>query len=511
MPRISHFDRNQAFIFRLEDHVSEDNPVRITDAFVDSLDLNSLGFITFASSAPGQQPYSRSDLLKLVLYGYTSGIRSSRKLAAECCRNLELIWLINGITPSKTSIADFIKDNEVPIQNVFKDFVTFLRKYDFVDGNIAVIDGTKIRAQNSRNRYFSTKKIDNIIDYFNSQIEHYTYLLKSDEAEDSSTSDSDNSSLFTFKEKISGYQQKINEFSDLKKKMIDEDISQITLTDPDSRMMTSHGNSDICYNLQHSVDAKNSLIVATDVVSDVNDTNQLQNMHTKTTENLGAPPNVDTADKGYFNTEQIAACEATGTQVFVKRPKSKNSTNNSMFSIDKFSFVPDKNIYICPNNQPLTFSRNLYKRKNPNDSNSSIAGYEYSCSHCATCPYFSQCTTSVDGRRITRNVHQDILDKIQKNFEDNPEMYTIRKCVVEHPFGTIKRSLGYTYFLHRGLKAVRTEAALIAMAYNLIRLSNISKVKEIVKLFRDYSRRFYYFFTIFFQFYKKIINSYSNL
>lgn len=182
-----------------------------------------------------------------------------------------------------------------------------------------------------------------------------------------------------------------------------------------------------------------------------------------------------------------------------------------MFSIDKFSYVPEKNIYICPNNQPLTFSRNLCKRKNPDDSESSIVGYEYSCSTCGFCPHIDKCTTSVDGRRITRNVYQDVLDKVQRNFENNPDMYSLRKCVVEHPFGTIKRSLGYTYFLRRGLKAVRTEAALIAMAYNLKRLANISNIQEIVKKFRDYSLCFYYFFTIFFQFHKKIINSFSNL
>ena len=220
MPHISRIDRNQALLFCLDDHISKDNSVRLIDAFVDSLDLEALGFITFKSSAPGQQPYSRYDLLKLVLYGYTFGIRSSRKLASETSRNLELIWLINGASPSKTSIADFIKDNEVPIQNAFKDFVFFLLKYDFVDGNIAVIDGTKIRAQNSRNKYYSIKKIDNTIAYFNSQIQHYTTLLKNSDSDASSSDDSfiSDDDVLTFKDKISNYEQNIKEFYELKKK-----------------------------------------------------------------------------------------------------------------------------------------------------------------------------------------------------------------------------------------------------------------------------------------------------
>lgn len=508
MPRISGFDRNQSVLFCLDNCISSDNPVRIIDAFVNNLNLEDLGFITFQHSSPGQQPYSRFDLLKLHLYGYVSGIRSSRKLAAECCRNLELIWLISGITPSKSSISDFVKVNEIPLQNTFKKFVQFLKFADYVDAEVNVEDGTKMRAQNSRNKYHSIKKIDNTIAYFNSQIEHYTSLLKNADSDSVSSS-----ATITFKEKISNYEQKIKEFSVLKKNMIDNGLSQLTLTDPDSRMMTSHGNSDISFNMQTSVDAKNSLIVATDVVNDINDTNQLKNMFNKATENLGTTPKATVADMGYFNISQIAYCESAGSQVFVKRPKSKNATNNSDFSIDKFTFDSIRNIYICPNGKHLKFSRNLTKRKNKNDEQPSIIGYEYFCSDCADCPYLYKCTTSMDGRRITRNVYQDVLDKVQRNFEEKPDMYTIRKCVVEHPFGTIKRSLGYTYFLRRGLKAVRTEAALICIAYDIKRLANISKVEEIITKMDEFFLCFCCFFSSFFHFYKKIINScsYSNL
>ncbi len=499
MARISSIDRNQTFLFCLDNYISDDNPVRIIDSFVNNLNLEQLGFITFKSSAPGQQPYSRSDLLKLHLYGYVSGIRSSRKLATECSRNIELIWLINGILPSKSSISDFVKVNEVPIQNTFKKFVQFLKFADFIDGKINVIDGTKIRAQNSRNKYYSIKKIDNTISYFYSQIQHYTSLLKDETSSDSNV---DSASAISFKDKISNYQQKIQEFSTLKKKLTDSNLSQVTLTDPDSRMMTSHGNSDISYNLQSSVDAKNSLIVAFDVVNDINDSNQLQNLHQKASDNLGSSPDAIVADMGYFNTSQIAYCISTGSKVFVKRPKTKNSTNNSDFSIDKFSYIPDKNIYICPNSKQLDFVRAIKKKKDKDDDASSVIGYEYFCSSCSNCPFLLNCTSSVDGRRVTRNAFQDVLDIVQKNFDDNPDMYIIRKCVVEHPFGTIKRSMGYTYFLRKGLMAVNTEAALISLAYDLKRLPNISSVKDIIQKMEDFFLYFYSFFTIFYIFQK---------
>lgn len=498
MPYISGFDRNQSFLFSLDNFIDENNSVRLIDAFVDSLNLNDLGFITYSPSSRGQQPYNRSDLLKLHIYGYVNGIRSSRKLALESSRNIELMWLLNSASPAKSCISDFIKENKIAIKNTFKQFISFLKFADFVDAKATVIDGTKIRAQNSRNKYYSTKKIDATIDFFKSQIDKYINSLQSL----NETVDSDPNAIISIKEKIENYQDKLNNYNSIKKDMADKNLSQITLTDTDSRMMSSHGNSDISYNFQTSVDSKNSLIVACDVVNDVNDTNQLENMVTKTIENLSAVPDSSIADMGYFNAEQIANCEKLNTKVFVKRPKSKNSTNNSRFSIDKFKFIPDKNVYICPAGKELTFSRNLSKRKNKTDENSSIVGFEYSCSSCFHCPYFRTCTTSLAGRKITRNFHQDILDVVQKRFDENPEMYTLRKCVVEHPFGTIKRSLGYTYFLRKGLESVYTETTLICLAYDFKRLVNISKITDTLKKMKQFFSTFIYLFSIFYTFKK---------
>lgn len=502
MSYISGFDRNQASFFAFNDFIDENNPVRLIDAFVDLLNLQSLGFVTYSPSAPGQQPYNPSDLLKLHIYGYINGIRSSRKLAREASINIELFWLLNGVSPAKSCIADFVKINKQPIRDTFKQFVQFLKFADFVDSKVAVIDGTKIRAQNSRNKYFSIKKIDATIDFFNSQIDKYINAMQN--VNSSSVSDSD--AIISIQHKIDDYKSKLANYSNLKKNMIDNNLSQITLTDPDSRMMSSHGNSDISFNLQTSVDSKHSLIIASDVVNDVNDTNQLENMVIKSSENLGSVPLASVADMGFFNAEQIVNCENLHTKVFIKRPKLKNSTNNSSFSADKFNFLPDKNIYICPMGKVLTFSRFLRKKKNKSDLHASIIGIEYSCSSCLLCPHRYKCTSSIDGRRITRNVYQDILDIVQKRFDDNPQMYTLRKCVVEHPFGTIKRALGYTYFLRRGLESVNVEAAFICLAYDFKRLINISKISDIIKKMKEFFLRFHDFLFFFIFSNKKIIN-----
>ena len=431
MPFVSGFDRSQALFLSLDDFIDENNKVRLIDHYVNLLDLDALGFKTFQPSNRGNQPYNRSDLLKLHLYGYINGVRSSRKLERQTQINVEVMWLINNASPRHSCISDFVKVNKSALENTFKDFVKFLKFAGFVSANKTVIDGSKLRAQNSRNKYYSIKKIDATIDFFNSQVENYTLALKSCSSNDS---EDDPNAVISISNKISNYKSKLAQYNSLKKKMIDNNLSQITLTDSDSRMMSSHGNSNISYNLQTSVDSENSLIVAYDVVNDINDSNQLQNMVLKTKDNLGSIPVSSIADMGYFNAELISNCESLGTNVYVKRPKSKNSTNDSSFSIDKFKFLPDKNIYICPFNKQLSFSRVLKKRKNKDDKHTSVIGYEYSCSDCQNCPYFGKCTSSSSGRRITRNFYQDTLDIVQKRMEEHPEMYTLRKCVVEHPF-----------------------------------------------------------------------------
>lgn len=502
MPRISRSDRNQISLFCPNDYVSKDNPVRLIDAFVASLDLEKLDFKTYAPSLRGQQPYDRADLIKLHIYGYMNGFRSCRSLATEASRNIELMWLLNCASPEKSCIADFVKENKRALKNTFKTFIDFLKSANYIDAKSIAIDGTKIRAQNSRNKYYSTKKIDATISYFNGQMDKYLHDLKSAEG----IANDNPNAILKLKKKIADYQAKIDEYNSIKNDMQEKNLSQVTLTDPDSRMMTSHGNSDISYNLQTSVDSKNSLIVACDVVSDVNDTNQLENMVNKSIENLSTTPENSIADMGYFNAEQISNCEQLGTNVYVKRPKTKNSTDISDFSIDKFTFNKDQNFYTCPAGKKLTFNRALRKKKNKDDNESSIIGYEYSCSECFNCPYFGKCTNSSNGRSITRNFYQDTLDTVQKRFEENPDMYTLRKSVVEHPFGTIKRSLGYNYFLRKGLESVNVEAALICLAYNFKRLKNISNISDIIQKMEKYFSSFSHFFTIFLQPYKKLIN-----
>ena len=225
MPYISGIDRNQMLLFSFNDFVPQDSPVRLIDAFVSHLDLNKLEYITYVPSSRGQQPYDRADLIKLHIYGYMNGIRSSRKLATEASRNIELMWLVNNTCPGKSCISDFVKNNKRPLKNTFKQFIDFLKFSDFIDAKAICIDGTKIRAQNSRNKYYSTKKIDATISYFNGQMDKYLHDLKSELG----SVDIDPNAVLKLKNKINDYETKLQEYHATKKDMTDNDFNDFKL------------------------------------------------------------------------------------------------------------------------------------------------------------------------------------------------------------------------------------------------------------------------------------------
>ena len=161
MQHITGIPRNQMVFTSLEQSVSEDNPVRFVDAFVENIDLETLGFALQTLRLEGRPSYSNKIFLKIYLYGYLNGLRSSRKLERECVRNIELQWLLSGLVPNYHSISDFRKDNPSGLKKLFKVFVSFLKDADLIAGEIIAIDGTKSRAHNSKKANFKQKKLIN--------------------------------------------------------------------------------------------------------------------------------------------------------------------------------------------------------------------------------------------------------------------------------------------------------------------------------------------------------------
>lgn len=432
MAYISGIDRNQVQLITtsLDALIAEDNCVRVIDAYVNSLDLSELEFIEYSGVNRGQAPYRRTDLLKLHIYGYLNKIRSSRALEIEAKRNLELMWLVNAITPDHGTISKFVKDNKTAFHNVLRNLTLILKGWGLIDGQLVAIDGTKIRAQNSKHNCITQSGLTKKIEYAEAQINAYLMAIEKDEIE---TTD--------LKEKLQKYQELKEEYQSQKDELKQEGLEQKSLIDKDSRRMKNQGSLEICYNIQSVVDSKNHFVIDAVTTNDINDQNQLYSMAKQATDLLEISSPTVVADTGYYNGTEIKNCIDDGMTVYIKKAKANNKTKNNEFRKEKFVYNEDADAYICPAGNEMPFFENTAKN--------GIKYRRYKCNKCNSCKYKEQCTSSVTGRTVQRWEHEKILDLVYLDTLKNNEVYKQRRSIVEHPFGTVKRSLGYNYFLRR--------------------------------------------------------------
>jgi transposase len=281
MAFIEGVNRNQVNLLpnTLDDYVSEDNPVRVIDAYVDSLDLEEMGFKVFCGQKAGQKPYRREDLLKLYLYCYMNRIRSSRRMEVEATRNIELMWLVGKITPDHGTLSGFMKNNKEAIKRLFKEFTLMLKGFGLIDGKLIAIDGTKIKANSSKSKHYNENIIKKKIEYYEAKIDEYI--------NDFSNPKDDENLKKSITEKIENYKDRIDELSALKNDIKEQGKKQVCLTDPDSKSMKNNGKFEVCFNMQTVVDSKHKLIIDFEVVNDVNDQSQLSNMISKARQVFG--------------------------------------------------------------------------------------------------------------------------------------------------------------------------------------------------------------------------------
>lgn len=473
MSNVHGFSIDQASfqLLSLDEMIDKENPVRAIDAFAESLCLSDMGIKEYEKHNPGQQPYERKDLLKLFIYGYFNKIRSSRALETECKRNIELMWLVNGIRPDHGTISLFLKENRKSFKKVMRTFTCLLKGWGLIDGELIAIDGTKIKAQNSKGNYITSNGLTKKINYLDEKIENYLQRLEDGVQEDELTKET----VSSMEMKIDKYQKKRKHLAELKKTMTKEGKKQITTTDPESRAMKNNGKIDVAYNMQSAVDSRHKLIVTLDVVNDVNDQSQLSSMTSQINEILSRQPNrVIVADTGYYNAKEIKNCLDDGNTLYLKPQKIKSVSGDATYSKDNFYYQKETDTYLCPEGKELPYTENT--SKNGLKYKRYIGG-----NPCISCPVYGLCTKAKKGRNIQRWEHEEILEKLREDTKINNEIYKKRSQIVEHPFGTIKRTFGYTYFLCKGLDSVNAEAALIGVVYNLKRLTKIKKVSEIVE------------------------------
>jgi transposase len=470
-------DRGQSTLFPecLDDWIDEDNPVRAIDVFVDALDLAGLGFDRVDPQATGRPSYHSTVLLKLYIYGYLNRVQSSRRLEREAGRNFEVMWLTGRLAPDHKTIADFRKDNGRAIRKVCAQFVALCRTMGLLSEASVAIDGSKFKAVNNRDKNFTRAKMERRL----AQIEESVarYLQQLDSADRQEPSEALQTKTTRLKEKIAKLQEEVLRLNALNVRMLATPEQQISLTDPDARSMATSGRGSgvVGYNVQTAVDTKHHLIVTHEVTNVGTDRSQLASVAKEAKATLETESLDVVADRGYFNSKEILACEAAGITVTLPKPMTSGAKSEGRFGKQDFRYVAEADVYICPAGERLKY---YYS----NEENGLVLR-RYWTNACRTCAIKHRCTTGKE-RRITRWEHEHVLEAVQRRLDEHPEKMRMRRETVEHPFGTIKARMGATHFLMKTLPRVATEMALHVLAYNLTRTMNIVGVRPLVAAIR---------------------------
>jgi transposase len=458
----------------LEELIELDNPVRFIDAFVDTCKLEEFGF-THAKHAPeGRPPYHPGHLLKLYIYGYLNRIRSSRLLEKECKRNLELKWLLNELTPDHNTIANFRKDNPKAIKLVFRKIVTLCKRLDLIGGKVIAIDGTKLRAQNSKKNNYNQKKIDDHLAYIENKLHEYLDALDMADTAETMGLDPDIDKE-KIREKIAKLHGRKQHYQNLEQQLIETNQEQISTTDPDSRKLAVRQNIlEVCYNIQATVDDKYKLPIDFKTTNN-NDTHALANMTARAKSIIGHNEFTTLLDKGYHTGSEISRCHEMGIETMVAVPSLSTQAPDHAYNLEQFIYHKETDTYQCPQGNVLYTNGSWY------DKGGDHKVRQYKTKACKHCPARNLCTKAKNGRIIERSEYAEAVQRNRNALEKNKPLYKKRQEIVEHPFGTIKRQWGFDYTLMKGKKKVDGDVGLIFIAYLLTRMRNILGLKGLTE------------------------------
>ena len=423
--------RRQGTLFPavLDDLIPPDHICRVIDAFVDRLAMAELGFVRAEPEETGRPGYDPRDLLKLYLYGYLQQMRSSRRLEAECRRNLELLWLLGRLQPDHKSIAEFRRVHREAVTQAGAELVRFARETGLIRGEWVAIDGSKFRAVSSANSVGARVALERWLDAMETGDQQDEGLVEP--------------------EAVAAALQKL-----------------AAHPEPEARFMRSPGGHMPAYNVQTAVDAEHALIVAQQVTAEATDNRSLQPMAEAAQAAVAAPgaPIHILADAGYSNGEQAQACETQGILPHVPANRAANNQGDgTLFNRSEFIYDQATDTFCCPAGHRL-------RRKQLKRGKHRVV-YAGTPEVCGACPLRARCTNAKQ-RVVHRHLYDGALERMQ--LRATPQAMRLRRCTVEHPFAALKyRIFGHPRFLLRGLAGARTEMSLATMAYNLKRMIGV--------------------------------------
>jgi transposase len=456
----------------LDDFITEDNPVRVVEVFIEELSLGFLGFAGVVPETTGGPSYHPSVLLKIYVYGYLNRAQSSRRLEREAGRNVELMWLTGRLAPDFKTIADFRRDNGLAIRAVCSQFVALCRRLNMFTNTVVAIDGSKFKAVNNRDKNYTVTKVARRMGQVDASIARYLPTLDRADREDS---DVPEARLSRIREKIAGLRRQMHSLKEMESQVEASLDQQISLIDPDARSMATSGKGTgiVGYDVQTAVDTRYHLIVAHEVTNLGHDRSQLVPMGGLAQQAVGGGEITALAERGYFNGEQVPACEGTAVLPCIPKTDTSGKAALGRFTREDFVYDATKDHYTCPAGQILTKGAVRSDRRDH---------YRH-LSACLACTLKPRCTSD-KVRRLKRWQHEGVLDAMQARLERMPDAMGVRRQTVEHPFGTLKAWMGSTHFLTRTLGKVRTEISLHVLAYNVKRMIAILGTGSLIQAIR---------------------------
>jgi transposase len=439
----------------LDDFVAEDHPVRVIDAFIDTLDFAALGFSKALTKETGRKPYHPGDLLKLYVYGYLNKVQTSRRLEKECQRNLELLWLMKRLQPDFKTIADFRRENAQAIKGACRAFIEFCRRAKLLSVHRVALDGSKFKAAASKDKALNRKQLKRDRQILEQQITGYLEQLDRADQQDTGI----DLKREQVQETVARLQGKVMRLNEREARMDQLGSNQHCDTEEQARVMRSGRDGMVLgYNVQSAVEVDSGLIIHHEVTNDGGDNRLLQPMAEQAKAAAGTQTLEVLADAGYANGEQLAACEEQGITATVPRRKIPSS-HPTLFQKQDFRYDKDTDSYVCPAGKTLPYRRDDKKRKL----------HLYIRKGCDSCPLQSQCTPG-DTRTLTRHFYEEAYDRSQSRIKADPSLMRQRMAVAERPFAVLKQVMALRRFVCWGLEGAGSEMAIGVLGYNLNRM-----------------------------------------
>ncbi len=461
----------------IEEYVESNHPVRAYDAFVEMLDFRALG-IELDPHQVGNSEYDPRAMMKLLVFGYSYGVRSSRKLERETHQNLAFIWLMGGLEPDHKTIAEYRRKNKKALKQVLKQCARVCIDLDLIAGNALFVDGAKVRANAGRSRAHDQKYYEQQLSKMDERIEQ---ILA--ECERVDQEEEGEGCFVAMDHHLAGETRLRDKIQEVLQRFKETNRDQVNRTDPDCALMHSVQGSHASYNVQSVVDDQHGLMVHAEAVSETSDVNQFARQIEQANRVLAKPCAVACADAGYADTAELQKVDQEGIKVVVPSQRQARHEEIGPFEKSRFRYDPERDCYWCPAGHRLIYEWT--------DRSNGKRHYVITrAALCRRCEHYGSCTKAKKGRKIIRLPLEETKERLEAQYEDSDsqEIYARRKARVELPFGHVKRNLKVDSFLLRGLEGVNAEVSLFATCFNVARMITLLGVTGIVAKLRVWTQ-----------------------